>query len=82
MPKVKKVSQIIVVHEGYSAQTSIRYGEKHVQDTFVAKHLGYSSETSTPMQKYGHMWLANCDLLTLSNLVCALMRMCKKYMAH
>ena len=33
----------------YSAPTSIRYGEKHVQDTFVAKQLGYSGETSTPI---------------------------------
>ena len=35
LSKVKKGQKI--VHEGYSALTSIRYGEKHVQDTFVAK---------------------------------------------
>ena len=42
LSKVIKVSQNLmvakkIVHEGYSAQTSIRYGEQHVQDTFIAK---------------------------------------------
>ena len=45
---LSKVSPIVIVHEGYSARTSIRYGKEHVQDTFFAKQLGYSSEPVLP----------------------------------
>ena len=38
------------------ARTSIRYGEEHVQVTFVAKQLGYSNETSAPIYLYTKVW--------------------------